>query len=224
MGKEIYKISTNGVSSSTAKLGVDMLSMYLNDSGIAGKNETLNMISEAWSEFMTSKSCAQMSMFLGNSLGYFPYVVELHTKLSKTASDTAKAWYFVADYCIASEYPELIERVMDENYILDKDYSYEWDINSNEPPDNNIAKNWLYQAGHTRSLLLDTSHIIRTRRDMTNAANFFNFAKTVNVEEVKKCLLKYISPTLIFSFRVSSAHLHPILGGLITFPFGAIIS
>lgn len=192
LGKELYKIGTGGVSKSTAKLGADMLDMYFSSSS----NEALNMISEAWSEFSSAKSAVQMCMFLGNSLGFFPYVVDLHTKLSKMLSDTVKAWYFIGDYYVAEAYPEIADRVLNDEYLLDSNYSYDWDVANYGAPDDALAHNWMYETKLTRAALLNTENIIGTRRDMANAANLFRFTAAADADEVKKMLVSYISAEL----------------------------
>lgn len=227
IGKELYKVSTSGVSSSTVKLGANLFGSFLNDNT---ENKTLLMLADTWKDLKKSTTAVKNCMFLGSSLGMFPYVVELNDKLVKKVSESIKAWYFIADYYIQPRYPDFYDFLFDDGFML-REFtntshgvvnSVDWEFVVGNPSsqaysDYNRAKEDPIVAGWIRALetsgsigQLYRNDIVSVRRDITNVANFVNFASSMNIEDAKYRLLTYISAEMNRSSTVEAYGMCPI--------------
>ena len=216
VGKELYKIKTSGFSAGTSMLAIDLYDKYYIGQGAGAQNETLSMISDTWSTLDDVISCTKMSVFLGTSLGFMPMVVKLNENLQKSLADKTKAWFFIGDYYIKDKYPNIYDYYFtDGGYGIRKYDGLKFEVGQNSSEivtaavreyqnckdnNDNIALSWCDYADGTGigSIKIDVSanELLGLKRDLVNLGNIMKFAETVDVEQIKKNLLQYISATL----------------------------
>lgn len=178
-----------------ASLSYDIAKTVLANSG----NATLEEISKTCSQFDSTYDAVQVSMFLGSTIGMFPMVVDLYNDMHKSAAEEVRAMYFLADYYIEREYPEVYNTLFNDgsgypvayNYMqvlsdTDLQQSMWGEGHKNDP----IMYNWLWMWQYREKQWRNDCAGLRA--DLTNYALLLRFARDFDVEAAKRALVEYL--------------------------------
>ena len=161
-------------------------------------NAMLKDISQAWTEFSSVKSAVTLSLATGSTIGMFPLVVDFYKGEIKKVSDQVQAFYFIGDYYIQDKYPELYGLVYDSKSYFAKDpASIDW-VSVQALADSyndTLVKNW-YSLLYDGVIHNKASHCREIRYDLTNYALLLRFAKSIDTNQVKEMLVRYLDAEL----------------------------
>ena len=128
----------------------------------------------------------------------FPLVVDFYKGEIKKVSDQVQAFYFIGDYYIQDKYPELYDLVYDSKSYFAKDpASIDW-VSVQALADSyndTLVKNW-YSLLYDGVIHNKASHCREIRYDLTNYALLLRFAKTIDTNQVKEMLVRYLDAEL----------------------------
>lgn len=190
----IYSAFAEGEYGGLIKFGANALM----DSFGKSDNAMLKDISQAWTEFSSVKSAVTLSLATGSTIGMFPLVVDFYKGEIKKVSDQVQAFYFIGDYYIQDKYPELYGLVYDSKSYFAKDpASIDW-VSVQALADSyndTLVKNW-YSLLYDGVIHNKASHCREIRYDLTNYALLLRFAKTMDINQVKEMLVRYLDAEL----------------------------
>ena len=190
----IYSAFAEGEYGGLIKFGANALM----DSFGKSDNAMLKDISQAWTEFSSVKSAVTLSLATGSTIGMFPLVVDFYKGEIKKVSDQVQAFYFIGDYYIQDKYPELYDLVYDSKSYFAKDpASIDW-VSVQALADSyndTLVKNW-YSLLYDGVIHNKASHCREIRYDLTNYALLLRFAKTMDINQVKEMLVRYLDAEL----------------------------
>lgn len=194
-GKKLYKALDDNKYGGLIEFGVDTLAKTFEKTD----NDVLKEIGKSWKDFSDVKTAVQLCMLSGSTVGMFPMVVDLYTTLSKKVDDQVQAFYFLGDYYISEKRPDIYETVFDEETCLAKQWTPEFDTTDiafiKDSSDINVLRNWCnyfyYQAPYKKA-----SKCREMRYDLTNYALLSQFAKSIDTNQVKEMLVRYLDAEL----------------------------
>lgn len=191
--KKLYTVTTD--SGGFKSFGFDIAKTVLKNS----ENATLQEIGETCSQFDSAYNAVNVSMFLGSTIGMFPMVVDLYDDMYKSATDEVKAMYFLADYYIEREYPEVYNTLFSDGSGYPVDYSYMqvlsnpdlqmsmWGKGHKNDP---ILYNWLWMWQYREKQWRNDCAGLRA--DLTNYALLLRFARDFDADAAKIALVEYL--------------------------------
>ena len=194
-GKKLYKAFDENKYGGLIEFGVDSLAKTFEKTD----NDVLKEIGKSWKDFSDVKTAVQLCMLSASTVGMFPMVVDLYTTLSKKVDDQVQAFYFLGDYYISEKRPDIYETVFDEETCLAKQWTPEFDTTDiafiKDSSDINVLRNWCnyfyYQAPYKKA-----SKCREMRYDLTNYALLLQFAKSIDTNQVKEMLVRYLDAEL----------------------------
>ncbi len=188
-GKAIYKaVAGEGSAKSFINLGANMLQTYFADSG----NSTLNEISKSWSTADSVISATQLCIFLGSSIGYFPFVVDLYNKGFERISNTVGACYFIGDYYVYDKYPAIYDSIYDDNTCMPEFDLMKYMDFAQAAENDPILYNWFEFLGKvTEGAMRDECR--QLRYDLVNYILLLQYAREYDSDNAKSALVKYLS-------------------------------
>ena len=190
----IYSAFAEGEYGGLIKFGANALM----DSFGKSDNAMLKDISQAWTEFSSVKSAVTLSLATGSTIGMVPLVVDFYKGEIKKVSYQVQAFYFIGDYYIQDKYPELYDLVYDSKSYFAKDpASIDW-VSVQALADSyndTLVKNW-YSLLYDGVIHNKASHCREIRYDLTNYALLLRFAKTMDINQVKEILVRYLDAEL----------------------------
>lgn len=178
-------------SGSSVSIDFDTITKLLQNTG----NDTLEQLGKVGEQSKKLYNAVQLSMSLGCTIGLFPFVMDLYSTSYKSASDEVKALYFLADYYIDREYPDVYALLFEGGRAYPVDYDYMMVMQNpslqqasytNDP----IMYNWIWLWAYREKQWRDDCAGLR--RDLTNYAVLLRFARDFDASAAKKALVEYL--------------------------------
>lgn len=202
---------------STVKFASDCFSFIQtsnNKNKFWGKFDWVEILKNNFSEFSKGCSAVKVSIGLGSSIGMFPLVVDMYNDMYEKLNDNIKTFYFISDYYIANNFPELYELCFGNDYFPKSDltiaglsggfesyihvYGTSAQIEEYENnKDNPILQRWckiIENRIFTEVYLRNNN--LSVRRELANYATICSFIQSIDTDELKMDIVKYASAML----------------------------